>query len=270
MFDAAEHKWYIEPNADGQARGPFSRETIEYLARCGTLEPNIHVREENEGWQEAKQVPFLSAAFTFWDSLGNVPDILRANATALVPPVPPDPATFGIEPGYFEKAVEGARQWESRRHLLSRPIRCVVVLAAIVIGIGACYVNSQRVTAQSLVLTGCLCLGAATILITIAEGTHDARLLRQFYNPKYNPRPDAYRHYALEYAKYETEVTMVYVSRRWIYHSRRYCCNMEYRRAMLKWEAVARHATPCSHCGHFSMRAKLLPKPFGNGVLPKA
>lgn len=220
------------------------------------------VREGDKAWQATGQVEFLASALKAGEEirLGLGRTALGSTVDALVPPACPDPTAFGIESGYFDRAVDGARRWERRQRLLPEAMRCSAMCSAVSLGM---------VISLAVFPVAALGLGTVLVLIAISEAVHDSWLKRHVYNPTYNPEPDAYERYAVERARYETEVSTVYVSHNWLYHSRPYCGRMQNSWVMLKWEAVVRGAKPCCHCGHFSVRPKALPRPFGSGCLPE-
>ncbi len=151
-------------------------------------------------------------------------------------PTPPDPNLYGIGFGYLERAIAGAVEWRQRKHKLS---------------------TRQRWIIRS--ICGVTC-GAIPIIFT---GNH------AFFAPRYNPNPEGYAKYSAQLAQFETKTANVFLSRQGIYHSRSSCCGMTNYYTLPKWQAVAHHASQCSHCGHFTIRQKELPPPFGNGYLPK-
>ena len=114
-------------------------------------------------------------------------------------------------------------------------------------------------------------LGIGQGVIATIEDIRGAKLKRNIYDPTYNPNPEGYQKYAAAFAEYEKELSQVYLSNYWIYHSVPYCCGMRYRWAMQKWQATARNAMSCSNCGHLLqvIRRRELPRPFGRAFLPK-
>lgn len=187
------------------------------------------------------------------------------------PPSPPDPAFFGIDRDYFERAVEGSRLWKNREHRIKNRtkwlLRLLFLVGAASISVAATWPHLEIL---SLFLSPAIAILVAEVPVRIIESVHDSRLRRNIFNPRYNPNPSGYKQYTAKYAEYQAEVATVYVSKSWIYHSRQFCSRMYTSWAMPKWEAVATHARPCSHCGHFSILPRQLPPPFGDGYIPSA
>lgn len=184
-------------------------------------------------------------------------------------PVPPDPAAFGIGADYYDTAAEGARQWTRRNHFVPESIRWiargVTVIGGIAVGVMA---TDRHCHLPFLVGATYLSLLGMAIVIEIVEALHDFRLLRDYYGPRFNPNPESYRKYAIEVAKYETNVATVYVSKNWICHSSKYCSGMMRYWEMPRWKA--QRIRSCYKCGYFIARPKELPRPFGKGFLPNS
>jgi hypothetical protein len=198
-----------------------------------------------------------------------------ANATAesaegQAPPIPPDPALYGISPGYLERAIEGARLWRNRERRIPKwlkwaiPIACISVGVALPLALAMPHSEFHTIAA----FAWCAFL-LSQIPIVVIEKMHDSHLKRAIFNPQYNPNPEGYNTYAIEYAKYETAIATVYVSRNWKYHLNISCCGMNTYYSIPKWLAVARGSSACSHCGYRAMPIRRLPPPFGNGFLPQ-
>jgi curved DNA-binding protein CbpA len=185
------------------------------------------------------------------------------------PPSPPDPISFGVSRDYFERAVKGSRLWKKREHRIPNKVKWLLRVAflagAALISAAATWPHLEVLT---LFLSPAIVLLVAEVPVRIIEGVHDSRLKRDIFNPRYNPNPSGYKQYAAKYAEYQAQVATVYVSKNWIYHSRQFCSRMYTSWAMPKWEAVATHAQPCSHCSHFSIFPRRLPPPFGDGYIP--
>ena len=189
------------------------------------------------------------------------------NANAL--PIPPKPSSFGISPGYLEHAIEGAREWEKRQHALSTKSKQSMRIGSGIGGVTILLVFSYQ-SGVSLINIPWIAWVALPLLgeasISLIEHLHDTRLNHSVYSPRYNPNPDGYKKYAIEYAKYEAQVRDVYVSRNWKFHSNSYCCNMTNYSTMSRYVAVNNNISPCSHCGHIVVLPRQLPPPFGNGA----
>jgi hypothetical protein len=184
-------------------------------------------------------------------------------------PEPPDPGSFGIDGKYYERAVEGARTWASHRRLpkwLKWTIRSTFFLLP---GPLVVFTSDWGSAVGVILASSIVTLGIAQGVIVTIEDIRGAKLKRNIYEPSYNPNPEGYRKYAAAYAEYENELSPVYLSNYWIYHSNPYCCGMRYRWSLQKWQAAARKATACSNCGHLlRVYARLeLPRPFGRAFL---
>ena len=185
-------------------------------------------------------------------------------------PVPPNPAAFGVGPGYYERAIEGVRLWNKRKPRIPEWAKWILRAVCVISGIAILLTtDDSSLEFESLATYAFFSFLVAELPIRVTEAIYDAHLKRTVFNPKYNPHPDGYKKYAIEYAKYETEVTNVYVSRNWLYHSNKFCSGMMSYEVTPKWKAEARGATPCLKCGYFSIRPKILPPPFGRGYLPR-
>lgn len=184
-----------------------------------------------------------------------------------VSPVPPDPAAFGIDAGYLERARSGAQVWKRREHRIPPPLKWITRVLASVIGITFSLVFF-RSGWKPLAAFAWFALPLLTELSMRAiERLRDAHLLRYKYNPLYNPNPAGYRAYAVACAKYETETMIVYATRDAMFHAQKSCKAVISYDPMPKWFAQLRNAQPCRHCTRtLTVDPKPLPIPFGNGA----
>jgi hypothetical protein len=189
----------------------------------------------------------------------------------LTQPTPPVPDSFGIDARYYERAIEGARGWARDKSLpsaLKWGIRVVVFLlpgAFVILQDG--WPAAFGLCLALIVVT----LGIGQGAIAVIERVRGSRLQRTIYDPQYNPNPEAYRKYAAAYAEYESQLSEVFLSSHWIYHSISYCCGMRYPWTLPKWRAVVKGAKPCINCGHLATPrpGRELPRPFGKAYLPE-
>lgn len=185
------------------------------------------------------------------------------------PPDPPLPAAYGIEPGYLERAVEGARIWKMRKPTVPERGKWTLRAACITLGVTACLATVDgSVRGQQIAVYAIASFLVAEVPIRVIEAMRDRHFHRTVLGPKYNPNPDGYNKYAVAYAKYETEISTVYISRNFIAHSNRYCSRMMSYTQRPNWEVDKVGTRRCCKCGHFTVRPKLLPPPFGTGHLP--
>jgi curved DNA-binding protein CbpA len=233
-------------------------------------------KKYDQGYARNNQASHASGSSTSASKAGAQNTATKAGqspntAPTASPPSPPDPVSFGIDRDYFERAVEGSRLWKNREHRIANRTKWILRLLFLV---GAASISAAatwpHLEVLSLFLSPAIAILVAEVPVRIIEGMHDSRLRRDIFDPRYNPNPSGYRQYALKCAEYQAEVATVYVSKSWIYHSRQFCSRMYTSWAMPKWEAVATHARPCSHCGHFSILPRQLPPPFGDGYIPSA
>jgi outer membrane protein assembly factor BamE (lipoprotein component of BamABCDE complex) len=187
-----------------------------------------------------------------------------------VPPVPPNPHSFGIDSRYLERAIEGALAWQKRKRRLSKDTRWIIRIAYLIAAtIGPVLLSSSHSPYERVAWFALLGLLLGEVSIWATEHAHDAKLKRTEFDPLYNPNPSGYSEYASALARYESEIIDVYVSRNWICHSNNYCCGMSNYSIMPKWKAYSKNARPCARCRQYSVLPKKLPPPFGNGRLPK-
>jgi hypothetical protein len=231
----------------------------EYARRFDTRPKETHIRGSHTRTASTATPPRNATGYGSYDTS------FRTGEKA---PVPPNPVSFGIDPNYLERAIEGARLWNERKPRIPEEIkwalRAVCVISGVTIMVA---VSGESFEAESSILPAFISLIVAEVPIRVIEAIHDSRLLKSVYNPKYNPNPEGYKKYAEAYAEYESSVSEVYVSRNWLYHSNKFCSGMMSYEAMPKWKATAIRASPCQKCGYFSMRPKILPAPFGRGYL---
>jgi hypothetical protein len=190
-------------------------------------------------------------------------DPLRGN----VSPVPPDPAAFGIEAGYLERAREGAQTWQRREHRIPPRTKWMTRALAAVVGIIVSLIFF-RSGVQPLAAFAWFSLPLlAELSLRLIERIRDAHLLRYKYNPLYNPNPVGYRAYAEACAKYEAETMIVYVTRDAKFHAQKTCQTMTSYDPMPKWFARLRNAQACPRCASaLHVATKHLPPPFGKGA----
>ncbi len=180
-------------------------------------------------------------------------------------PSPPNPAAFGIDSGYLERAMEGAQAWMLREHRIPDKVKWMTRVSCGLVGIT---ISTLLFGTQGL---GQLALFAWFVLplfgelsIRMIERIRDAHLLRYKFNPLYNPNSTGFREYAQAQAEYESDTVVVYVARDSIFHAQKTCQGRSRYEPMPKWFAVFKNAKPCSSCGRFSgVAPKRLPPPFG-------
>lgn len=188
-------------------------------------------------------------------------------------PTPPNSRDFGIDPKYFDKAVEGARAWKKRRKLLPDVLQAIIFFAFAGAGVLISLFESAPELApiKSVASFGWIVgLVLGYMLSFGVQQLHDKHLLNTEFNPRYNPNPLAYAKYAEAVAEYEAEISDVHLTRTGsCYHSKNYCSGTMGTYDLPRYEAIARGYRPCSHCGYFKIRTKPLPSPFGQASLPE-
>ena len=190
-------------------------------------------------------------------------DPLRGN----VSPVPPDPAAFGIDAGYLERAHAGAQAWKQREHRIPRRVKGLTRALAGVAGITLSFLLFGLGWQQIAIFAWWVLPLLAELSLRTIEHIRDAHLLRYKFNPLYNPNPAGYQAYAEACAKYEAETMIVYVTRDALFHAQKTCQAMSSYDPMPKWFAHLRKAQPCSRCAPaFTVKTKYLPPPFGKGA----
>ncbi len=190
-------------------------------------------------------------------------DPLRGN----VSPVPPDPAAFGIDAGYLERAREGAQVWRRREHRIPHRVkwttRAIGGLAGLTFSLLFFRSGWQPFATFAWLVVPLL----AELIMRAIERIRDAHLLRYKYNPLYNPNPTGYQAYAAASASYEAETMIVYVTRDALFHAQKTCQSMTSYDPMPKWFARLRKAQPCPRCARaLTVAVKQLPPPFGKGA----
>jgi hypothetical protein len=185
-------------------------------------------------------------------------------------PQPPAPREFEITPNYYERAVEGAQLWEKRKRVLHPKVSTAIQVIAWLGGFGVT-IGAASSGLEWLKALAPFAWFAIPIMVSgtigALEAHSDGKQLKSVFNPKYNPHPDRYAKYAEAYAAYEAEMVTVHVSSTGTFHSNPWCCGMMSSTPLPKWEAALRYRA-CSHCGHFTIRPKRLPRPFGPERLP--
>jgi len=140
-----------------------------------------------------------------------------------VQPSAPDPNRFGINPGYLEHAIAGARQWKKRKRAVPKEVRVAIwgiySIGGLIIVFTLFTPNEIFVNKGPIALVVLALIVFSEVPIALVEGVHDKRLRREVFDPTYNPNPEGYDKYAAEYAKYESLIASVFVSRNWLYHS---------------------------------------------------
>jgi hypothetical protein len=194
------------------------------------------------------------------ESTSKTADPLREN----VCPTPPDPATFGIDASYLERANKGAQAWQQREHRIPNQVKWLTRVSATIMGIALCifffWLRWKPVAACAWLALPLL----EELMMRAIERLRDAHLLRYKYNPLYNPNPAGYQAYAAANAKYEADTMIVYVTRDAMYHAQKNCQEMTSYDPMPKWFAHLRNAQPCGRCARaLTVAPKQLPIPFG-------
>jgi hypothetical protein len=182
-----------------------------------------------------------------------------------VGPVRPDPAAYGIEADYLERASEGAQAWQQREHRIPSKVKWGTRILGSLAGIAISLVLWPW--GEKYLLFAWLLLPlSGEIILRLIEQIRDRHLLRYKFNPLYNPNPAGYHKFAQAWAQYEADTVTVYVGRDAIYHLAKTCPGMSSYEPMPKWFAHLRNARRCSRCGRIAtVRAKKLPRPFGRG-----
>ena len=186
-------------------------------------------------------------------------------------PTPPQPASFGIDAGYWEDALAGAQAWKRREHRIPASVKWSTRILGSLVGltISITLFSTPWLGLRQMARCAWFVLPLlGELAIRVIEKIRDAHLLRYKFNPLYNPNPAGYHEYAKEYAKYASDTVVVYVSRDSIYHASKTC--QPSGEPMPKWFAILKNARPCPRCGR-ALRAipKRLPPPFGNRVFFK-
>lgn len=185
-------------------------------------------------------------------------------------PAAPDPVSFGIDAGYWERALEGAQAWKLREHRIPKQVKWMTRILCGLVGITISLVFFRTQGTGMLALFAWFALPLlGELCIRLIERIRDAHLLRYKFNPLYNPNPAGYNSYAEAQAQYEAETVLVYVSRDAIYHAKKTCPSLSSYEPMPIWFARLRKAHACPQCGRFLRVApKRLPPPFGKGDVP--
>lgn len=179
---------------------------------------------------------------------------------------PPDPADFGILPGYLERAIEGAEAWKSRLRNPSPPVARIVRLTGVGVAVGVFVFELSADYAKWIIVISLLVIafGIETVLGQIAAAQDRKQKVRY---DRFNPDPDAYKQYARAYADYQTSVAPVYVSRNGKIHFFSSCSNMWSSWEMPKFRADRKGYVLCMRCGGVTHQPQQLPPPFGPAPL---
>ncbi len=182
-------------------------------------------------------------------------------------PVPPKPASFGIDAEYLERALEGVQAWQKREDRISDKVKWATRLLCVLVGVTTSIVlirtqwwGKQKVAYYAWFVLPLL----GELALRFIERIRDTHLLRYKFNPLYNPNPAGYQKYAEACARYESDTVTVYVARDSIYHANKTCQGTLNYEPMPKWFAILKDAQTCRHCGRgLHSSPKRLPPPFG-------
>lgn len=192
----------------------------------------------------------------------------------LKPPPAPNPRDFGIEKNYFDRAVEGALEWQKRRKAIPPSVAFTLRIASWLAFLGLLGFGMTDAGKDVLVIPAIFWIGIPVVtasIISAIEDKHDKHLRKAVFDPKYNPNPEAYNKFATEQARHDIELSTVYVPRSGCrFHTDRFCGNMNSPFDVQKYVATAKGYTPCSRCGYLRLRPRSLPSPFGSGPAPQA
>lgn len=181
-------------------------------------------------------------------------------------PPPPSPTDYGIGGDYLTKATEGAAAWQLRKPFIAPWLQFAVRLGSWLGGSAIAFyrgVLEFHIPESALAWSWLAVPFLAECALQAVESMGDARRLKSRFNPEFNPNPSGYGRYADALAKSETQLSSVYVSRSWKYHTDPHCYGMTNSSEMPRWDAERRNAQACSRCGFYSHRAIPLPPPFG-------
>ncbi len=182
-------------------------------------------------------------------------------------PIPPQPASFGIDAEYLERALAGVQAWKKREDRISDKVKWATRILGILVGVAAsiALIRTQWWGQQKVAYYMWFVLPLlGELALRLIERIRDTHLLRYKFNPLYNPNAAGYYDYAEAYARYESDTVTVYVSRDSIYHANKACQGTLHYEPMPKWFAILKDAQPCRHCGRGLHRIpKRLPPPFG-------
>lgn len=187
-------------------------------------------------------------------------------------PIAPCPADYGIGANYFLQAVEGAKAWKMRKKALPKALSVTIRVASWIAGLslfGICLTDWGKYLFIIPYYGWIMVPVMVESVIAGIEARHDKGLRDYEFDPKYNPNPAGWAEYALEVAKWENQKEEVYIPNSgYCFHRNKWCSSMRSPREVPKYLAEAKGYTACSHCGHFSLRPKVLPHPFGPGKMP--
>ncbi len=198
-------------------------------------------------------------------------DRATAQPESFIVPTPPNPLDFGVPPDYYQTVVIGAQAWKARKRPLSPTAK---IATGVLLGGGSIALSVFSSTLgppqfdSFLAYSWVIGIALSYFLIVSLEERHDARLLREKFNPKYNPNQSGYYEYAQALAQYESEVVEVFVTRTGAcYHRTSYCGGTLGTTTMPRFQAEGSGYSRCSRCGYFSIQPRQLPPPFGKGIL---
>lgn len=187
-------------------------------------------------------------------------------------PKAPNPQDFGIDADYFDRAVRGAIEWEKRKKVVSNDIADFFRTLFYSIAFGMFCLGRVEIVRDWIEIPSLICIAIPVfleILISLINSNNDIRLLKEVFNPKYNPNYEDYNRFAIEKSKYDIEIMPVYIPKNgYRFHRNAFCGNMNTPIKVEKYMATQKGYTPCSRCGYLAPRPRLLPPPFGHGSKP--